>query len=329
METRRFGNTGLKVSRICLGTMAFGRWIDEDRSARVIDAALDAGINFFDTADIYGRGMDTGDHNQKGESEAILGRLLKQRRNRIVLATKVRGRMGYGINDEGLSRHHIMEAVEASLRRLQTGHLDLYQCHSLDPETPLEETLRALDDLVRQGKVRYIGASNFAAWQMAKALGISERLGLQRFVSIQPQYSLLVRDIERELVPFCLSEGVGIIPYSPIARGLLTGKYHAGEAAPAGTRGAAGEPRLLALMTKENQKRVDAFRGLCKVWELPMAQVATAWVLANPAVPSAIVGMSRPEQAADAAAAAELHLTAEQMKTLDELFSLDEVGYAE
>lgn len=322
METRRLGNTGLNVSSICLGTMAFGRWINEAQSERVLDAALDAQVNFIDTADIYGRGMDTGDNSLKGQSETILGRLLKERRNHIVLATKVRGRMGESPNNEGLSRRHIMDAVEASLRRLQTDHIDLYQCHSFDPDTPLEETLRTLDDLVRQGKVRYIGASNFAAWQMAKALGISARLGLERFVSIQPQYSLLVRDIERELVPFCQSEGVGIIPYSPIARGLLTGKYRAGESVPAGTRGAAGEPRLLALMTEENQKRVEAFRGLCEFWERPMAQVATAWVLGNPAVSAAIVGMSRPEQVSDAVAAAALRLSEEQRTTLDELFSV-------
>ncbi|MDB4895792.1 MAG: adol/keto oxidoreductase [Firmicutes bacterium] len=321
MQFRRLGNSGLKVSNLCLGTMAFGRWIDEDSSARVLDAALDAGVNFVDTADVYGKGMDNDTPDQKGESEAILGSLLGARRQRLVLATKVRGEMGRGPNEQGLSRGHIMAAVDASLRRLRTDYIDLYQCHSFDPNTPIEESLRALDDLVRQGKVRYIGCSNFAAWQIAKAHGISERLGLARFVSVQPQYSLLVRDVEGELLPFCRSEGVGVIPYSPMARGLLTGKYRKGEEPPAGTRAAAGEKRLHALMSDETFDRVERFRAACTEWGLAMPQVATAWVLANPAVTSAIVGASKPEQVADAAAAAELQLSAEQLQTLDQIFA--------
>ncbi len=324
MQTNSLGRSGLKVTNICLGTMAFGRWIDEAASARVIDAALDAGITFFDTANIYGAGMDNGDYAQRGESEAILGNLLGTRRSKVVLASKVRGAMGPGPNDQGLSRRHIMEAVEASLRRLKTDYLDLYQCHSFDPHTPLEETMRALDDLVRQGKVRYIGCSNFAAWQIMKANGISEREGLERFVSVQPQYSLLVRDIEEELVPFALSEGVGIIPYSPLGRGMLTGKYRQAEAPPEGTRAAAGEPRLTqGLMTERNFRRVETMRSLCAEWGLPMAQVATAWVLANPAVTSAIVGASKPEQIADAVAAADLKLTPEQKQALDALAEIE------
>lgn len=321
VQFRRLGNTGLKVSHLCLGTMAFGRWIDAASSARVLDSALDAGINFVDTADVYGKGMDTGDHAQKGESEAILGNLLGARRQRLVLATKVRGDMGRGPNEQGLSRGHIMAAVDASLLRLRTDYIDLYQCHSFDPHTPIEETLHALDDLVRQGKVRYIGCSNFAAWQIAKAHGISERLGLARLVSVQPQYSLLVREVERELLPFCRSEGVGVIPYSPMARGLLTGKYRKGEAPPAGTRAAAGEARLQALMSDESFERVERFRAACAEWGVAMPQVATAWVLANPAVTSAIIGASKPEQVADAVAAADLKLSEEQLGTLDEIFA--------
>ncbi len=321
MEIRRLGNTGLKVTNVCLGTMAFGRWIDEEASARVLDAALDAGVNFIDTANLYGRGQDTGAMEQRGESEAILGRLLGARRQRIVLATKVRHPMGPGPNDQGLSRRHILDAVDASLQRLQTDYIDLYQCHRFDEETPLEETLQALDILVRQGKVRYIGCSNFAAWQIAKAHGISERLGLARFISVQPQYSLLAREIERELIPFCRSEGVGIMPYSPIARGLLTGKYRKGGAMPEGSRGAAGEKLLFALMSERNMDRVEAFRELCSQWGLPMAQVATAWVLANPAVTSVIVGASKPEHVRDGVAAADLPLTAEQKAQLDALFA--------
>ena len=319
MEFRRLGATGLQVTNICLGTMAFGRWIDESASARVLDTALDAGINFVDTANIYGRGTDTGDWNHKGESETILGRLLGPRRQRIVLTSKVAGPMGPGPGDRGLSRRHIMAAVEASLRRLQTDHLDLYQCHWFDPQTPLEETLRALDDLVRQGKVRYIGCSNHAAWQLARALGSSDRLGLSRYVSVQPQYSLLVRSIEQELIPCCQAEGVGIICYSPIARGLLAGKYRQGEAPPAGSRAARGEERLRALLTDRNYRLVEAFRSRCGEWGLDMARTATAWVLANPAVTGAIVGASRPEQVTEAVAAAELRLSPEQKQVLDAL----------
>lgn len=320
MEYRRLGRTGLKVSRIALGTMSFGRWIDEATSARVLDTALAAGVNFIDTADLYGRGQDTGTFTDRGEAEIILGRLLRGRRHEVVLATKVYNPMGPGPNDQGLSRKHIMAAVEASLRRLQTDYIDLYQCHFFDPETPLEETMDALNSLVQQGKVRYIGCSNFAAWQIAKANGISAARGWASFVSVQPQYSLLVRSPEAELIPFCLSEGVGMIPYSPMGRGILTGKYHVGQAPPAGSRAAAGEARLKVLMTAENLERAERFGQICREWDLPMSQVAVAWVLGCPAVTSAIVGASRPEHVSDAIAAASLTLTAEQRTALDEIF---------
>ncbi|HWI63264.1 MAG TPA: aldo/keto reductase [Symbiobacteriaceae bacterium] len=319
MEYRNLGDSGLKVSRVCLGTMAFGRWIDEATSGRIIDTALEAGINFIDTANMYGKGQDTGNYAERGMSETILGNLLGSRRERVVLATKVRHPMGPGPNDSGLSRGHMMSAVEASLRRLKTDYIDLYQCHSFDPETPLEETLRAMDDLVHQGKVRYIGCSNFAAWQIAKAHGISAREGLARFISVQPQYSLLVRNIEAELIPFCKSEGVGIMVYSPLGRGLLAGRYRADGPLPEHSRGAAGERLLHALMTDRNLQRVERFRTICAEWGLPMAQVAQAWVLQNPAVTTAILGASRPEQIADAVAAAALKLTDEQMKRLEDL----------
>lgn len=319
MEYRNLGHSGLKVSRICLGTMAFGRWIDESASARIIDTALEAGINFMDTANYYGKGQDSGSHAEKGMGETILGNLLGSRRDRVVLATKVRLPMGSGPNDSGLSRIHIMSAVEASLRRLQTDHIDLYQCHAFDPETPLEETLRALDDLIRQGKVRYIGCSNFAAWQIAKANGISDRLGLARLIAVEPQYSLLARSIEYELVPFCRSEGVGLMVYSPLGRGMLAGRYRAGEAMPEDSRGAAGEKLLQALMTERNMRRMEKFRSLCEEWGLPMARVALAWVLHNPAVTTAILGASRPDQIEDAAAAVTLKLTSEQMAILNGL----------
>lgn len=323
MEFRRLGNSGLRVSKLCLGTMAFGRWIDERQSAEVIDAAFDVGINFIDTADVYGPGQDSGKHEEKGVSETILGKLLGKRRQHIVLATKVWQPMGDGPNDGGLSRKHILDAIDASLRRLQTDYIDLYQCHRFDPDVPLEETLRAFDDLIRQGKVRYIGCSNWAAWQIAKAHGLSDLKGLPRFISVQPQYSLLVRDIERELMPFCESEGVGIIPYSPIARGFLTGKYRKGEAPPENTRAAHGEPRLKLLMTEKNWERVEAFRAVCAEWGMSMAHVALAWVLSKPAITSAIVGASRPFHVTDAAEAASLTLSNEQIERLDEMFALD------
>lgn len=218
LRHRRLGRTGLKVTEASLGTMAFGRWIDEARSANVLDAALDAGITLVDTADVYGGGMDTGNPLETGQSEEILGRLLRGRRDRVLLATKVHNRVGLGANDAGQSRYHIFRGIEQSLKRLQTEYVDLYQVHRFDEETPLEETLRALDDLVRQGKVRYIGCSNYAAWQIAKAHGISAREGLHRFESVQPEYSLLNRGIERELLPFAASEGVGVIVYSPLDR---------------------------------------------------------------------------------------------------------------
>lgn len=320
MRYQRLGRTGLKVSEVSLGTMAFGRWIGEKESEEVLDAALDAGINLIDTADVYGRGMDQSNPLLTGESEKILGRLLQGKRDQIVLATKVNGRVGNGVNDAGLSRFHIIRAVENSLRRLRTDHIDLYQVHRFDPNTPLEETLRALDDLVHQGKVRYIGASNFAAWQLAKAHGISDRLQLHRFESIQPEYSILTRHIEQELLPFAESESVGVIVYSPLGRGLLTGKYRQGEAPPQGSRGAAGEQRLLALLEQERHFQiVEGLKPLAKQrgWTLP--QLALAWVLSNPAVTSAILGASRPEQVTESLRYIDERLVAEELQEIDRI----------
>jgi aryl-alcohol dehydrogenase-like predicted oxidoreductase len=319
MQYRNLGRSGLKVSRVCLGTMAFGRWIDEATSARIVDTALAAGINFIDTANIYGKGQDTGGYADRGMSETILGNLLGERRHQIVLATKVRNPMGPGPNDIGLSRGHIMAQVEASLRRLKTDYIDLYQCHHFDPETPLEETMRALDDLVRHGKVRYIGCSNFAAWQIAKANGISEREGLTKFISVQPPYNLLNRQVEDELIPFCRSEGVGMMVYSPLARGVLAGRYRPGEPLPQDSRAAAGERLIKPYLMERNMRKTERLRTLCEEWGLPMAQVAQAWVLANPAVTTTILGASKPEQIPDAVAAAELSLSDEQLQLLADL----------
>jgi aryl-alcohol dehydrogenase-like predicted oxidoreductase len=319
MEYRKLGRTGLKVSEVSLGTMAFGRWIDEQASAAVLDQALEAGINLIDTADVYGSGMDLGDPNRTGESEAILGRLLKGRRNDIVLATKVQAPVGTGVNDSGLSRYHIYRALENSLRRLQTDHIDLYQVHGFDAATPIEETLGVLDELVKQGKVRYIGCSNYAAWQLAKAHGISALNRLSRFESVQPEYSLISRGIEQELVPFAESEKVGMIVYSPLGRGILTGKYKQGEQPQEGTRLAAGEQRLKLLLQKNPAyELVEAIRPLAEARGWTLAQFSLAWVLSHSYVSSAILGASKPEQVRDSLRFADQRLTIEELNTIDQ-----------
>src|SRR3972149_75730 len=238
MEYRRLGSTGAKVSELCLGTMQFGWTADEATSYQVLTAAVEAGLNFLDTADIYSRWAEG---NPGGVAETLLGKGLKKgvvERGALVIATKVRGEMGKGPNAKGLSRLHVLAAAEASLRRLGTDYIDLYQLHWPDDETPIEETLRALDDLVRRGMVRYIGCSNFAAWQVVQGLWASDRLGLERFVSVQPHYSLMNRaEFERELERVCVEYGLGVLPYSPLGGGFLTGKYHKGEAPPSPSRG--------------------------------------------------------------------------------------------
>lgn len=319
MNYRKLGRTGLKVSEVSLGTMAFGRWIDEQASAAVLDEALEAGINLIDTFDVYGSGMDLGDPNRTGESEAILGRLLKGRRNDIVLATKVQAPVGTGVNDSGLSRYHIYRALENSLRRLQTDHIDLYQVHGFDAATPIEETLGVLDELVKQGKVRYIGCSNYAAWQLAKAHGISALNQLSRFESVQPEYSLISRGIEQELVPFVESEKVGMIVYSPLGRGILTGKYKQGEQPQEGTRLAAGEQRLkLLLQSNPAYELVEAIRPLAEARGWTLAQFSLAWVLSHSYVSSAILGASKPEQVRDSLRFADQRLTIEELNTIDQ-----------
>jgi len=320
MQYRKLGRTGLKVSEVSLGTMAFGRWIDEKASAEVLDTALEAGINLIDTADVYGSGMDTQDRSRFGEAEAILGKLLRGRRNDILLATKFSAHVGPGVNDGGQSRYHIYRALENSLRRLQTDHVDLYQVHVFDPDTPIEETLRALDDLVKQGKIRYLGCSNYAAWQLAKAHGISALHGLHRFESVQPEYSLITRDIERELVPFAKSEGVGIISYSPLGRGILSGKYRQGEAPPADSRLALGEKRLeLLLEANPAYSLVDKISPLAEARGWTLAQFALSWVLSQSYVTSAILGASKPEQIRDALQHVDEKLTTEELAAIDEI----------
>lgn len=300
MRYSALGKTGLKVSNLSLGTMAFGRWIDEPASVEILDAALDSGINVIDTANFYGKGQDESFKYGTGASEEIIGRALKGKREKVVLATKVGLPTGKDVNDKGLSRFHIMREVENSLRRLQTDWIDLYQVHRFDESTPLEETLTALTELVKQGKVRYIGCSNFAAWQMAKANGISDLQGLEHFVSSQSQYNLLSRELEQEVIPFCASEKMGLFVYSPMARGMLSGKYTSREDLPPQSRAALGEELIRQYFTDENFEKVKEYRQLAEEQNFSLSQFSLSWVLNQPAVTSAIVGASKLYHVTDA-----------------------------
>lgn len=308
MEYRQLGRSGLRVSAIGLGGNTFGNGADEAQTARIIGRALDIGVNFIDTADIYSRGV----------SEQHVGKAIKGRRREALIATKVRGRMGDLPNDEGLSRKHIMDGIEASLSRLETDYVDLYQVHQVDTNTPIYETLSALDDLVRQGKVRYIGCSNFAAWQICEALWASDRKNLTPFVSVQPRYNIFDRAIERELVPFCRQYGIGIIPYSPLAGGILTGKYRAGEAPPADTR-AGRQDRLRAQLTSDTLGKVGALNKWAQDRGHTAGELALAWLLSRPEVSSIIAGATRPEQVDENAKAAEWKLSQDDLKEIDQV----------
>lgn len=309
MEFRRLGRSGLKVSEICLGTMTFGHGTDAAEAERMVGTALDAGVMFFDTADGY----------SNGESETMLGRALGARRREAVIATKVFNPMGPGPNDSGMSRVHIMHAVEDSLRRLGTDYIDLYYIHHVDVQTPLEEMLRAFDDLIRQGKIRYAACSNYEAWRLMEALWISDSKGLARFEAYQPQYSLVVRDIEEELVPVCALKAVGMVVWSPLAGGYLSGKYQPGERAVAGSRSAEN----WAFPTRFFHPRHEAILGelLAVSRELGRspAQVAVRWVLEQPQVTGAIVGARTAGQFSDTLAAAGWQLPNEARKRLDEI----------
>ncbi|MEA3217107.1 MAG: hypothetical protein QOJ19_3263 [Acidimicrobiia bacterium] len=298
----RLGRTGLPVSRLCLGTMTFGLQCDEPTSFAILDAAAEAGITFIDTADVYplgGRGAEV------GLTEEIVGRWLKGRRDDVVLATKCAGVMSRRRWDRGGSRKHILDAVDGSLRRLGTDYIDLYQLHSDDTATPLEETLAAFDHLVTVGKVRYVGCSNYAAWRLALALGRSDTLHLARYDCVQPRYNLLFRANERDLFPLCEAAGVGVIPYNPLAGGFLTGKHRPGDPT-GGTRftlGTAADRYQERYWHEQMFATVEQLRALAAEAGMPLAQLAVAWCLAQPAITSPIVGASRPEQLADAVAA--------------------------
>jgi aryl-alcohol dehydrogenase-like predicted oxidoreductase len=292
--------------------MTFGHQCDERASFAIMDKAAEAGVTFFDTADAYPVPPTP---ETAGRTEEIVGRWLKGKRDRFIVATKCRIRVGHGANDEGLSRKHIMEAAEASLRRLQCETIDLYQAHSPDPETPLDETLRAFDDLVRQGKVRYVGCSNYPAWLAALALGISERLGISRYDCVQPRYNLLFRDIEAELLPLCRDQGLGVIVYNPLAGGMLTGKYQSIEHPVAGTRFTLGKTGDLYRERYWHQAQLDAVAHLRRFFEprgKSLTQAAVAWALAQPGITSAIVGASKPEQLDATLSAVNVNLDAEE-----------------
>jgi aryl-alcohol dehydrogenase-like predicted oxidoreductase len=319
MRVRRMGRTGLQVSEVCLGTMTFGNQCDRATSFRIMDVADAAGVDFFDTADVYPLG---GGPETRGASEDIVGQWLHERRarDRIVLATKCRGAMGPRPNDQGLSRRHIIAACEDSLRRLRTDHIDLYQVHAPDPETPIEETLRALDDLVRSGKVRYIGCSNYPAWQLALALGASARANLARFDCAQPRYNILFRMIEDEVLPLCRAEGVGVIAYNPLAGGMLTGRYRGTREPEAGTRftlRGSGEMYRRRYWNEAAMGAVDRLGQHCAARGRSLTHLALAWVLEQPGITSAIVGASRPEQLEDSLAGVDLRLDDEDRAACD------------
>jgi len=322
MEYTTLGNTGLLVSRISLGTMTFSGGegiykvigtVDQKGADELVKASIDGGINFFDTADVY----------SEGESETTLGQSFKNlniARKDVVLATKVYSRVGPGRNDVGASRGHIMDAVEASLRRLQTDHIDLYQIHANDSVTPVEETLRALDTLVTQGKVRYIGVSNWQAWKIAKALGISEFKNLARFDTLQAYYSIAGRDLERELVPFLEAEKIGLLVWSPLAGGLLSGKFSRTNQKPEDSR--RSEFDFPVVDKERTWKILDAMAPIAKTHDCSPARISLAWLLAKPVVTSVILGAKRLDQLQDNLAAEELNLSADEIKILDEVSAL-------
>jgi aryl-alcohol dehydrogenase-like predicted oxidoreductase len=322
MKIKRIGRTGLKVSEICLGTMTFGQQCDQQTSLAIMNAAMEHGVNFFDTADGYPMG---GNLQTVGRTETIVGEWLKGRRDKIVLATKCWVPMGHGPNDGGLSRKHIFDAVEGSLRRLQTDYIDLYQAHAPDPDTPLDETLRAFDDLVHQGKVRYLGCSNFKAWLLATALAISDKHGLARFDCIQPRYNLLFREIENELLPLCHHFGVGVIAYNPLAGGFLTGKYKPDAQPARETRFGFLSGRTRSIYHKrywqdEQFQAVEHLQNFFGDGNKPLTQVAIAWVLAQPDVTSAIVGATSPQQIHQSLPAVELTLEEDEMEVCNDVW---------
>ena len=319
MQHIRFGRTGLQVSRLCLGTMTFGLQCDEATSFGIMDAAAESGITFFDTADAYPLG---GTVEITGRTEEIVGKWLRGRRDRFIVATKCSGKTGKAAWDQGTSRKHVLDAVDASLKRLGTDYVDLYQVHHHDPVTPTDETLEAFDAVVRSGKARYIGVSNYHAYRVARALGRSEALHLAKFISVQPRYNLLFRQIERELLPLCEEEGLAVMPYNPLAGGLLTGKHKRSAPPPEGSRftlGTAGSMYAERYWKEREFDTVDAFVALARERGIDPVTLAIGWVLANPAITTPIIGASKPGQVKAAVDAVELKLDAAVKQKLDEL----------
>jgi 1-deoxyxylulose-5-phosphate synthase len=328
MQHANLGRTGLRVTRLCLGTMTFGLQCDEEQSRAILDASAEAGITFLDTADVYPLG---GSPEHVGRTEEIVGRWLQGRRDRFVVATKCVGRTGPNQWDMGASRKHVLDAIDASLRRLGTDYVDLYQLHSPDPSTPIDETLEALDAIVRAGKARYVGCSNFLAYKIARAIGRSETRGLVRFDSVQPRYNLLFRQIERELLPLCAEEGIGVIPYNPLAGGLLSGKHDRTASPTQGTRFTvpnAGPMYQQRYWHERELDTVDALRPIADKAGVSMVTLAVGWVLANPTITSAIIGASRPDQIADNVAALDLTIEPDLMEQLDTMTAEYRLGDA-
>ena len=318
MQHVRLGNTGLKVSRLCLGTMTFGYQCDEATSFAILDRAASAGITFMDSSDVYPLG---GGLERAGRTEEIIGKWIRGKRHDFVIATKCFGQTGPQPFHAGNNRRHIFDAIDASLRRLGTDYIDLYQLHGFDPNVTADETLAALDDLVRAGKVRYIGCSNYLAYQLARALGRSDIHGWARFVCVQPRYNLLYREIERELLPLCAEEGIGVIPFNPIAGGLLTGKYDRSKPPAEGTRfaytGRIGELYRGRYWQDQVFDGVDALNKIASGAGIPLTTLAVTWVLANPTITSPIIGASKPEQLDATIAALDVKLDAELLAELD------------
>lgn len=319
IPSTRLGRTGLSVSRLALGTMTFGLQTEERVAQAILSKAADSGVDFLDTADVYPLG---GGPATAGRTEEIVGRWLQGRRSQFIVATKAVGQVGPQRWDQGASRKHLLDAIDASLARLQTDYVDLYQLHSDDPETPLDETLEALDVIVKSGRARYVGVSNFLAWRLARALGRAELLRVAKFVSVQPRYSLLFREIERELLPLAAEEGLGVIPYNPLAGGLLTGKHRPGTAPTPGTRftlGSAAERYQERYWNERAFATVEQLQRLAAEAGVSLTTLSVAWVLAHPQVTAPLLGASRPEQLDDSLAAATYVLDPALKQRLDEL----------
>jgi voltage-dependent potassium channel beta subunit len=313
MQYRRLGNTGLKVSEISLGSwLTYGGYVEEQNAVSSIDLAYESGINFFDTANVYIR----------GEAEKVVGKALnKYPRSSYVLATKVFGQMGDGPNDQGLSRKHIMEQCDASLKRLGMDYIDIYYCHRYHPETPLHETLRALDDLVRQGKVLYVGVSEWTAEQITEAVHLADQKLLDRIVVNQPNYSMLHRYIEKEIIPVSEKHGIGQVVFSPLAQGVLTGKYKKGENLPEGSRAAQANTNMSHILTPQNLDKVEQLRLVAYEEDLTLAQLAIAWILRQQNVASALVGASRPEQLEETIKASGVKLSSDTLEKINEILA--------